>query len=217
MVLLPYSNLPQMRLQPFAGSFYRSLGSSLLWMELLTQSGSSMGPVRRLHRLVAWQWRLSYPVLRVSDWKGKLAVYKHENRRRGISNIIKEDESSIICLKEHFEAAIKIYQKAWKGTHLNRPWDSLRLPSKPPRETQRIINLSQALRNRFSRLISNNLRQIFLILSNQRIPFQKPLSTGPGIDFLERLKGCVGGLNGCIYIGCIVIGCCGPYFTSSGI
>lgn len=109
------------------------------------------------------------------------------------------------------------YQRIWKDTYLNRPRDSLCLPGKPPRKAQSIINLSQTLRNRLSCLISNNLRQILFILSDQRIPLQKPLSTCPGINFFERLKCSVSSLNGCIYVGCIIIGCCGPCLTGSRI
>jgi hypothetical protein len=102
-------------------------------------------------------------------------------------------------------------------TYLNRPSNPLRLASKPPREAQRIIQFPQTLGNRFTRLISDDLRQIILILSDQRIPFQQPLSTSSRIRFLERFKRYVGCLNSGIYIGCIIIGSAGPDFAAAGI
>jgi len=101
--------------------------------------------------------------------------------------------------------------------HLNRSLHTLGLSSKPPSETQSIIELALRLRERLASLIGDNVGQVVAVLANQRVPFEQTLGAGPGADFAEGFKGLVGGVDGCVGVfGDIVGGCC-PYFAVAWI
>jgi hypothetical protein len=101
--------------------------------------------------------------------------------------------------------------------HLNRPRNPLGLPRKPPRKPQRILQLPSRLGQRLPRLIRNNLRNIFQILSDQSIPFKKQLSARFGRGLAVGLECGVGSLNGDVYIFRGVVGGGGPYLTGSWV
>lgn len=54
---------------------------------------------------------------------------------------------------------------------LHRAHDALRLSSKPPRKAQRVIEFGPRLSQRLTRLVRHDVRQILLVLADQRVPF----------------------------------------------
>lgn len=86
-----------------------------------------------------------------------------------------------------------------------------------PGKSQSIVEFSLALSNRFTSLVSHNLRNVISVLSNECIPFQKPLSSGPWVDLAIGLKGRVSCLDSLVYIIGSVVRSRGPSFSSSRI
>jgi hypothetical protein len=83
--------------------------------------------------------------------------------------------------------------------------NSLCLACEPPGETCGVIDLSSSFSKRFASLVGQYLRQVFLVLSDQSVPFHKQLSTCPWIDELVFEKGSVRCLYGFIDVFSCVI------------
>jgi hypothetical protein len=83
--------------------------------------------------------------------------------------------------------------------------DSLRLTCEPPSETCGVINLSSSLSQWFASLVGQYLRKVFLVLSDQGVPFHEQLSTCPGINDSVFQESCLCRLHSFIDIfGCII-------------
>jgi hypothetical protein len=102
---------------------------------------------------------------------------------------------------------------ARSSRHLHCSLHTLGLASKPPSETQSIVELALRFRQRLASLVGNNVGQVVAVLADQRVPFEQALGAGPGADFAEGLEGLVGGGDGCIGVLGLVVGGCGPYFA----
>jgi hypothetical protein len=86
-----------------------------------------------------------------------------------------------------------------------------------PGESQSIVEFSLTLSNRLASLVGHNLCNVISVLTNESIPFQQPLSSGPRVDLAIRLKSRMSCLNSLVYILRSIIRSRSPSLASSRI
>lgn len=99
----------------------------------------------------------------------------------------------------------------------NSAENPLGLAGKPPQEAQRIIQLTLRLSDGLTSLVCNDLGQIISVLSDQVLPFKKPLSAGSWIDLFITLESGVGSLDRSIDVFSFIVRRRCPDFTTARI
>lgn len=95
--------------------------------------------------------------------------------------------------------------------------DSLRLSRKPPREAQRILDLTLCFREWLARLVRDDLRQVVPVLADQGVPLEEPSGAGPWVYFPVALEGGVRCVYGAVNVLGVVIWCACPDFAGAGV
>lgn len=91
------------------------------------------------------------------------------------------------------------------------------LASEPPCETQSVVEFALRFEQRLAGLVSDNVRQVVTILTNQGVPFEEALGTSSRVDFTEGLECLMCCFDGCVGVFCDVVGCSRPYFAIAWI